>query len=347
MQKPIAEHAAARLDAEVVERYMTEHVPGFRGPLEVRKTPTGQSNPTFILSSPSGRYVLRRKPPGQLLKSAHAVDREFRVQKALAGTDVPVPKMHVLCEDESVIGSMFYVMDCVDGEVHFDPRLPGKDREMRARMFDEMNWVLAALHDVNHAAIGLSDFGRPGSYFARQLNRWTQQYRASETEEIADMDMLVGWLVANMPPDDGITTLVHGDYRIDNMIYSPEGRVLAVLDWELSTLGHPYSDLAYQCMQWRMPPGDDTRGLEGVNRKAEGIPTEEEYVARYCQRRGLSGIPDFDFCLAFSFFRMAAIIQGVKKRGLDGNASNPERALRMGEYVPVYARKGLEAASGA
>ncbi|HET7410127.1 MAG TPA: phosphotransferase family protein, partial [Paracoccaceae bacterium] len=173
-----------------------------------------------------------------------------------------------------------------------------------------------------------------------------QQYRASETGTIEDMDALIGWLEANMPPDDGITTLVHGDYRIDNMIYSADGRVLAVLDWELSTLGHPYSDLAYQCMQWRMPPGEDTRGLEGVDRGAQGIPTEEEYVARYCDRRGLPGIPNFDFCLAFSFFRIAAIIQGVKKRGLDGNASNPERALKMGEYVPVYARKGLEAAAG-
>ena len=347
MQKPIAEHAAARLDAGAVERYMAAHVPGFRGPLEVRKTPTGQSNPTFILSSPSGRYVLRRKPPGQLLKSAHAVDREFRVQKALAGTDVPVAKMHVLCEDESVIGSMFYVMECVDGDVHFDPRLSDRDNATRARMFDEMNRVLAALHDVDYRAVGLEDFGRPGSYFARQLGRWTKQYRASETEPLPDMDALIRWLEENMPPDDGITTLVHGDYRIDNMIFARDGsRVLAVLDWELSTLGHPYSDLAYQCMQWRMPPGEDTRGLEGVDRKANGIPNEEEYVARYCERRGLAGIPIFDFCLAFSFFRIAAIIQGVKKRGLDGNASNPERALRMGAYVPVYARKGLEAAAG-
>jgi aminoglycoside phosphotransferase (APT) family kinase protein len=348
MQRPTAEqHAAAKLDAEAVERYLSEHVPGFRGPLEVQKTPTGQSNPTFILSSPSGRYVLRRKPPGQLLKSAHAVDREFRIQSALAGTDVPVATMHVLCEDESVIGSMFYVMECVDGEVHFDPRLPDKDPETRGRMFDDMNRVLAALHDIDYKAVGLEDFGKPGSYFARQLSRWTKQYRASETETIPDMDALIAWLEANMPPDDGITTLVHGDYRIDNMIYARDRPVvLAVLDWELSTLGHPYSDLAYQCMQWRMPPGEETRGLEGVDRPAVGIPTEEEYVARYCERRGLSGIPIFDFCLAFSFFRLAAIVQGVKKRGLDGNASNPERALKMGTWVPVFARQGMEAAAG-
>ncbi len=348
MQRPIAEpHVAARLDAEAVEKYLAAHVPGFRGPIEVQKTPTGQSNPTFILSSPSGRYVLRRKPPGQLLKSAHAVDREFRVQKALAETDVPVARMHVLCEDDSVIGAMFYVMECVDGDVHFDPRLPAKDTETRGRMFDDMNRVLAALHDVDYRAVGLEDYGRPGSYFARQLGRWTKQYRASETETIADMDALIAWLEANMPPDDGITTLVHGDYRIDNLIYARDRPVvLAVLDWELSTLGHPYSDLAYQCMQWRMPPGDETRGLDGFDRKAHGLPTEEEYVARYCERRGLSGIPIFDFCVAFSFFRMAAIVQGVKKRGLDGNASNPERALKMGEYVPVFARKGMEATTG-
>lgn len=340
-------HAAARLDADAVEKYLEQHVPGFRGPLEIRKTPTGQSNPTFILSSPSGRYVLRRKPPGQLLKSAHAVDREFRVQSALAHTDVPVAKMHVLCEDESVIGSMFYVMDCVDGEVHFDPRLPDKDPETRGRMFDDMNRVLAALHDVDYKAVGLEDFGRPGSYFARQIGRWTKQYRASETGTIPDMDALIDWLEANMPPDDGITTLVHGDYRIDNLIYARDGsRVLAVLDWELSTLGHPYSDLAYQCMQWRMPTGDEGRGFGDLDRKSLGIPTEEEYVARYCERRGLPGIPIFDFCVAFSFFRMAAIVQGVKKRGLDGNASNPERAARMGTYVPMFARKGLEAAAG-
>lgn len=340
-------HAAAQLDVEVVERYLRQHIPGFRGPLEFEKTQTGQSNPTFILTAASGRYVLRRKPPGELLKSAHAVDREFRVQQALAETDVPVAKMLHLCDDESVIGSIFYVMECVDGEVHFDPRLPDYDNETRAGMFDEMNRVLAALHGVDYAAIGLSDYGRPGNYFARQVARWSKQYRASETEVIPDMDALIDWLEANMPPDDGITTLVHGDYRIDNMIYERGGtKVLALLDWELSTLGHPYSDLAYQCMQWRMPVGDEGRGFGDTDRKALGIPTEEEYVARYCERRGITDIPIFDFCVAFSFFRMAAIVQGVKKRGLDGNASNPARAARMGTYVPVFAQKGLEAAGG-
>jgi len=341
-------HAAAQLDADVVETYLAAHVPGFRGPLTLEKTPTGQSNPTFILTAASGRYVLRRKPPGQLLKSAHAVDREFRVQRALAGSDVPVARMFHLCEDEGVIGSMFYVMDCVDGEVHFDPRLPDKDNAARAAMFDDMNRVLAALHDVDVAAAGLSDFGRPGSYFERQVARWSKQYRASETEVIGDMDALIAWLEANMPADDGITTLVHGDYRIDNMIYArDEPKVLAVLDWELSTLGHPYSDIAYQCMQWRMPVGEEGRGFGETDRAALGIPVEEDYVARYCERRGLTGIPIFDFCVAFSFFRMAAIVQGVKKRGLDGNASNPERAARMGTFVPMFARMGMEAANDA
>ncbi|MEM7745380.1 MAG: phosphotransferase family protein [Pseudomonadota bacterium] len=340
-------HAAAQLDAEIVERYLSAHIPGFRGPVDFSKTPTGQSNPTFILSTPSGRYVLRRKPPGELLKSAHAVDREFRVQQALAETDVPVARMLHLCEDESVIGSIFYVMDCIEGEVHFDPRLPDKSPEMRGRMFDDMNRVLAALHGVDYAAVGLGDFGRPGSYFVRQVGRWSKQYRASETGTIPEMDALIDWLDANMPDDDGITTLVHGDYRIDNMIYGPDGTVRAVLDWELSTLGHPYSDLAYQCMQWRMPSGEDGRGFGNVDRTTLGIPSEQAYIETYCARRGIAGIPIFDFCLAFSFFRMAAIVQGVKKRGLDGNASNPERAARMGAYVPVFAQKGLEAAAGA
>jgi len=343
---PAPSHAAAQLDTGTVDKYLTAHVPGFRGPLGIEKTPTGQSNPTFVLTAASGRYVLRRKPPGTLLRSAHAVDREFRVQRALSGSDVPVPHMYHLCLDEDVIGSIFYVMECVGGEVHFDPRLPGKDNETREAMFDDMNRVLAALHDVDCEAVGLGDFGKPGSYFQRQVARWSKQYHASETEALADMDALIRWLEENMPEDDGITTLVHGDYRIDNMIYSPEGRILAVLDWELATLGHPYSDLAYQCMQWRMPPGPDTRGFGDLDRTTLGIPSERAYIERYCERRGLSGIPIFDFCLAFSFFRMAAIVQGVLRRGLDGNASNPERALKMGEYVPLFARRGLDATLG-
>ncbi|MEE8455202.1 MAG: phosphotransferase family protein [Limibaculum sp.] len=341
------EHAAAHLDLEVVERYLAAHVPGFRGPLAAEKFSIGQSNPTFRLDSPSGTLVLRRKPPGQLLKSAHAVDREFRVQKALAGTEVPVARMHVLCEDESVIGSMFYVMEFQPGRHFMEPTLAALSPDQRGAVFDEMNRVLAALHSVDYAAVGLGEFGRPGSYFARQIGRWTKQYRASETGTLADMDALIDWLDANLPEDDGRVSLVHGDYRIDNLIFDAgKPKIAAVLDWELSTLGHPFSDLAYQCMQWRMPVGEEGRGLAGIDRKAQGIPAEEEYVDAYCRRMGLADIPGFDFCLAFSFFRMAAIVQGVKKRGLDGNASNPERAARMGRFVPIYARMGLEAASG-
>jgi aminoglycoside phosphotransferase (APT) family kinase protein len=341
------EHAASQLDLAAVEAYLTAHVPSFRGPLTAEKFGVGQSNPTFRLDSPSGRLVLRRKPPGQLLKSAHAVDREYRVQKALAGTDVPVAPMVLLCEDERVIGSMFYIMAYQPGRHFMVPTLPELSADERGAVFEEMNRVLAALHSVDYQSVGLGDFGRPGSYFARQLGRWTQQYRASETETLPDMDALIAWLEKNQPEDDGRVSLVHGDYRIDNMIFEAyRPRIAAVLDWELSTLGHPFSDLAYQCMQWRMPVGEEGRGLEGVDRKAQGIPTEAEYVEAYCRRIGLPGIPIFDFCLAFSFFRMAAIVQGVKKRGLDGNASNPERAARMGRFVPIYARMGLEAAAG-
>jgi len=341
------EHAAAHLDLEAVERYLGAHLPGFRGPLTASKFAIGQSNPTFRLDSPSGPLVLRRKPPGVLLKSAHAVDREFRVQRALAGSDVPVARMHLLCEDESVIGSMFYVMDFQPGRHFMEPVLSDLSPDQRGAVFDEMNRVLAALHSVDFAAVGLGDFGKPGSYFARQLGRWSTQYRASETGTLGDMDALIGWLEANLPEDDGRVGLVHGDYRIDNLIFETGGpRIAAVLDWELSTLGHPFSDLAYQCMQWRMPVGEEGRGLAGIDRKAHGIPAEQDYIETYCRRMGLAGIPGFDFCLAFSFFRMAAIVQGVKKRGLDGNASNPERAARMGRFVPIYARMGLEAASG-
>ncbi|MEX2519674.1 MAG: phosphotransferase family protein [Paracoccaceae bacterium] len=338
-----AVHAAAQLDLDVVERCLTARLPGFRGPLAAEKTATGQSNPTFILKAGSGEYVLRRKPPGELLKSAHAVDREFRIMTALAGSGVPVPKTHFLCEDESVIGSMFYLMDRVPGRIIFDPAVPGVDAEHRAAMYEDMNRVLAALHMVDYEAAGLGDFGRPGSYFARQLSRWTKQYRASETEAIPDMDALITWLEAQAPADDDRTSIVHGDYRIDNLIYHPtEPRIVAVLDWELSTLGHPIADLAYQRMQGRLPPGEVGRGLAGVDRKALGIPLEDEYVEMYMRRTGITEIPELTYATAFSFFRICAILQGVKKRGLDGNASNPEAAARMGDKIPGMARLGIE-----
>ncbi|MDU9003248.1 phosphotransferase family protein [Sedimentitalea todarodis] len=334
------------LDLEAVGRYLTQHLQGFSGPLSARKFETGQSNPTFLLMTPERNYVLRRKPPGTLLKSAHAVDREFRVQKALAGTDVPVAKMHLLCEDDSVIGSMFYIMEHMDGRNFNDPTMPDVTNDGRGAVIDDMNRVLAALHMVDIEAVGLSDYGPPGSYFQRQVERWSKQYRASETDPVPAMNELMRLLVERMPEEDGQRTLVHGDYRLDNMIFEKGGTgCLAVLDWELSTIGHPFADLASVIMQWQMPPGREGRGLAGVDRQALGLPSDAEFIARYCERRGLPEIENFGFYLSFCFFRMAAIIQGVLKRALDGNASNPERAMKIGQYVPVFADHGLRALS--
>ncbi len=324
---------------------MATHVPGFRGPITVEKFATGQSNPTFKLTAASGGYVLRRKPLGQLLKSAHAVDREFRVQRALAGTDVPVARMHALCEDDAVIGSMFYVMDHVPGRTFVDPRLPGLSPEDRGAVYDDMNRVLAAIHSVDLTTTGLSDYGPQGNYYQRQIDRWTKQYRATETDPIPDMDALIDWLQGNLPGDDGRVTLVHGDYRIDNLMFAPDRPAcIAVLDWELSTLGHPFADLAAVIMQWGLPTGDAGRGLAGVNRAPLGIPEDQAFIDAYCQRMGLPGIGRFGFYLAFTYFRMASILQGVKRRALDGNASNPEKALELGAFVPAFAAGGLKAA---
>ena len=335
------------LDIPKVSAYLEKHLEGFEGPLEVSKFQAGQSNPTFLLKTPSRNYVLRRKPPGVLLKSAHAVDREFRVQKALQDTDVPVSKMHLLCEDDDVIGSAFYIMDHIDGRNFMDPRMPDMDKAGRAGVIDEMNRVLAALHEVDIDAVGLSDYGPPGNYYERQVARWTKQYRASETEDLPAMNQLIEKLTASIPADDGQRTLVHGDYRIDNMMFEKDGtKCLAILDWELSTIGHPYADLAAVIMQWQMPAGTEGRGFGGVDRAAIGVPSDAEFIAKYCERRGLAGIDNFGFYLAFCFFRMAGIIQGVLKRALDGNASNPERAMKVGAYVPVFAENGIKALEG-
>ena len=289
-------------------------------------------------------YVLRRKPPGVLLKSAHAVDREFRVQKALADTDVPVAKMHLLCEDDDVIGSMFYIMDHVPGRNFNQPEMPGVSPADRSAIIDDMGRVLAALHEVDIDAVGLSDYGPPGNYFERQVGRWSKQYRASETQDIPAMNTLMERLASEQPEDDGQRTLVHGDYRLDNMIFDAETTdCRAVLDWELSTIGHPFADLAAVIMQWQLPAGTEGRGMAGLDRAALGLPTDEEFIAKYCERRGLSGIDHFGYYLAFCFFRMAGIVQGVLKRGLDGNASNPERAMKLGTFVPVFAQHGLDA----
>ena len=251
------------------------------------------------------------------------------------------------CEDDDVIGSAFYIMDHIDGRNFMDPRMPDMDKAGRAGVIDEMNRVLAALHEVDIDAVDLSDYGPPGNYYERQVARWTKQYRASETEDLPAMNQLIEKLTASIPADDGQRTLVHGDYRIDNMMFEKDGtKCLAILDWELSTIGHPYADLAAVIMQWQMPAGTEGRGFGGVDRAALGVPSDAEFIAKYCERRGLDGIDNFGFYLAFCFFRMAGIIQGVLKRALDGNASNPERAMKVGAYVPVFAENGLKALEG-
>ncbi|WP_214472049.1 phosphotransferase family protein [Mesorhizobium sp. dw_380] len=332
------------LDQTALAPYLEAEIPGFSGLAAIEKFKSGQSNPTYLLTAASGRYVLRAKPPGQLLKSAHQVDREFRVMKALAGSAVPVPEMLHLSDEDSPIGRMFYVMAFVDGRIFWDPALPeARDNEERAAIYDAMNDALAALHDVDIEAVGLGDFGRPGNYFERQLARWTSQYRASETGTIADMDRLIAWLETHMPADNISVSLVHGDYRLDNLIFAPDRpEVLAVLDWELSTSGHPFADIAYQCMQWRLPHASGFRGLGGIDRAALGLPSEEDYVAAYCRRRGLTGIGNWTFFLAFSFFRLAAICQGVYKRALGGNASNPEKARTYGVAVKLLSQLAVE-----
>lgn len=336
------------LDTDAVAAWAENHLPGFRGPLSAEKFAAGQSNPTYRLITPGRRYVLRRKPPGVLLKSAHAVDREFRVQSALAGSGVPVARMFALCEDESVIGSAFYVMEMVSGRTFDDPALPGLDRETRAAVMDEMNRVLAAIHRVDLDAAGLAEYGPRGNYYRRQIDRWTKQFRATETGPIPAMDELIVWLDANVPPEDGRVTLVHGDYRIDNLLFAPDApRCAAVLDWELSTLGHPFADLAAVIMQWRRPAGPAQRGLAGIDRASLGLPSDAAFVEAYCARMDLGDIERFGFYLAFCNFRMGAILQGVKRRALDGNASDPVRALELGSDVPGYAEAGLAAARDA
>ena len=336
--RPVAE--AHRFDAAALESYMRDHVEGFSGPLAVEQFKGGQSNPTYRLDAGGKSYVMRRKPPGKLLPSAHAVDREYRVITALAASDVPVPRTYCLCTDESVIGSMFYVMDCVEGRVLWDPQLPGMACAERGAVFDEMNRVIAALHRVDYAAIGLGDYGKPGNYFARQIDRWSRQYKASETEKIEAMDLLMEWLPSNIPAGDA-TSIVHGDYRIDNMIFHPtEPRVLAVLDWELSTLGHPMADFSYHLMGWRLS-ASEFRGLRGCDFAALGIPTEKQYVDAYLRRTGAASpsAKDLAFCMAYNMFRAAAIFQGVMARALAGNAASAQ-AMEVGKRTRPMAELG-------
>lgn len=329
-------------DVDKLARYLEANVIGFKGPLKAEKFAGGQSNPTFKISAGSGEYVLRRKPPGELLKSAHAVDREYRVLSALADTDVPVAQVYHLCEDDAIIGSMFYLMEYMQGRVLWDPALPGMSNLQRGEIFDQMNQVLVSLHSVDIEAAGLQDYGRPGNYFARQISRWTKQYQASEMETIADMDRLIDWLPENTPEDDGKLVLAHGDFRLDNMMFhATESQPIALLDWELSTLGHPYADLAYQCMQLRLDNDSVLAGLGGVDRRALGIPSEQDYVALYCQRMGIESIPNWNFYMIFSMFRFAAILEGVGQRALGGNASS-DKAAQMRELVKPLAKMAVE-----
>jgi len=324
--------------------WMAEHVAGFRGPLEIEQFRGGQANPIFRLTAGGKRYVLRRKPPGKLLPSAHAVDREYRVITALAATDVPVAKSHALCLDDNVIGTTFYIMDYVEGRIFWDPTLPELAQAERWAVYDAMNAVVARLHQVDYAKIGLGDFGRPGNYFARQIDRWTKQYRASETEKIEAMDQLIAWLPQNLPPDDE-TAIVHGDYRLDNMIFHPsEPRVLAVLDWELSTLGNPLGDFSYHMMTWELGP-EAYRGLGGKDLKALGIPTKEEYQALYCRRTGRSGIPHWEFYMAYNMFRLSAILQGIMGRVVEGTAANV-KARESGARARALAEAGWRRVEG-
>lgn len=333
-----------QLDEVRLVEYLAEHIVDFSGPLTATKFAGGQSNPTFKLQTPGRDYVLRRQPPGKLLKSAHAVDREFQVLTALEDSAVPVAKVYHLCEDVQVIGSMFYVMEYVPGRIFWDSSLPTiVSKAARKAMYQQMVEVLAALHQVDIAKIGLTDYGKPGNYFERQVSRWSKQYRASETSKIAEMDHLIGWLEKHMPADDGRVSLVHGDYRMDNLMFAPDScQIAAVLDWELSTLGHPYADLAYQCMQLRLPDNiGQATGLGDKDRSALGIPSEEAYVAEYCKLMGITQIDNWNFYLAFSFFRLGAIAQGVAKRAVEGNASN-KQALQIGALVKPLARYALQ-----
>jgi aminoglycoside phosphotransferase (APT) family kinase protein len=329
-------------EAELAD-WMAAHVPGFRGPLSLTRLSGGQSNPTWRVDAASGPYVLRQRPVGPTLPSAHQVDREFRVMAALAGTPVPVPKVHALCTDPGIMGSMFFVMEHIDGRVLFDPRLPGLAPAERARIFESMNAAIAAISTVDPDAIGLSDFGPRGGYVARQIARWTRQYRASETRTIPAMEALLTWLPAHAPNAPEEVRLVHGDFRLDNLILHPtEPRVLAVVDWELATLGCPLADFAYNVMVWRIAPGL-FRGLGGVDLSGTGIPSESDYIDMWCRRTGRERPANFNFYTVLSLFRLAAICQGVAKRALDGTAADP-RAAEMSDIVEPLATLAMRIA---
>ena len=336
---------AHQFDVGRLEDYMSSHVESFRGPLSVRQFKGGQSNPTYLLDAESGQYVLRRKPPGKLLKSAHAVDREFRIISALYGADFPVPRPYALCEDDEVIGTMFFIMEFVEGRIFWDLDLPNANPAGREALYDNVNETIARLHCYDYEALGLLDFGKPGNYFARQVSRWSGQYRDSSSGQIASMDALMEWLPDNIPEDES-SSIVHGDFRLDNMIIHPtEPKVIAVLDWELSTIGHPLADFTYHLMTWQMPNiGVGCSGFLDTDLAALGIPDEESYTAKYCERTGRKdGIDNRHFYSAFNFFRLAAILQGIAGRVRDGTAASAH-AKQVAESVGPLADLGWQCA---
>lgn len=336
-----------RFDVARLSAFLSDKLPDWKGPLDVKQFQGGQSNPTYLLTTPARRYVMRSKPGpvAKLLPSAHAVEREFRVMRALGSQGIPVPQVYVLCEDESVIGRAFFVMEHVDGRILWDQSLPAASRAERGAIYDEMNRVIAALHSVDVAAAGLSDYGKAGNYFARQIGRWSKQYQASETETIESMNRLIEWLPRHVPADEDVA-VVHGDYRLDNLIFHPqEPRIIAIIDWELSTIGHPLADFSYHCMSWRIPPGG-FRGIAGLDHEALGIPTEAQYIAAYCERTGRTGIEHWDFYLAYNLFRITAILQGVYKRATEGIASS-NNAMDAGARARGLAELGWQLAQRA
>jgi len=330
-------HESHRFDVPRLERYLDGQIDEFRGPLTVRQFKGGQSNPTYLLNAASGCYVLRRKPPGVLLKSAHAVDREYRVISALYKVGFPVPKPFFLCTDEDVIGTVFYIMAFVEGRIFWNLDLPDSDVAERATIYDDLNRTIARLHTIDFRTLGLDDFGRSGNYFSRQISRWTRQYQASETQSVPAMERLIEWLPDNIPADE-TSSIVHGDFRLDNVVLHPiEPRLIGVLDWELSTIGHPLGDFTYHLMAWQMPEiGIGSSGLRGKDLATLGIPTEEEYVRRYCERTGReNGIPNRDFYAAYNFFRIAAILQGIAGRVRDGTAASAHAANAANAVAPL------------
>lgn len=330
--------APEEIDLHRLEAWLATQIDGFKGAVRLTKFPGGQSNPTYRLDSADASYVLRRKPFGQILPSAHAVDREHRLISALHPTGFPVPRPHALCNDDRVVGSMFYVMELVDGRSLADGTLPGEAPEDRSAMYRALTSTLAALHNVDHVAAGLGDYGRPGNYFERQVGRWTKQYRASQTDDIPEVEGLIEFLPRTIP-EQSRTSIIHGDYRIDNALFEMGGtRIKAVLDWELSTLGDPLADFTYYAMQWSMPTEAGSAGLEGVDFAASGIPPLDETVDLYCSLTGRDGVPSMDWYFAYNLFRLVGIVQGIKKRVIDGNASSDKAAATVARLVPLARR---------